>query len=133
MTGAKAALLVTLGGMMACAPARGPAAQSFEERLDHRIAVGPDQLRELHQKGAVLLDVRPPDEFAAGHLPDAINIPIVFLYEGRLNVLPRTKPIIVYSEEGMLSAGATSFLLERHYDVYDMGPMSRWQEVEKTP
>lgn len=41
------------------------------------------QIREVHvgdaqalmAKGAAVLDVREPEEFAAGHLPDAINIP----------------------------------------------------------
>ena len=43
----------------------------------------------------LFLDVRPPDEFAAGHLPDARSIPVDELPE-RLAELPRDKTIIAY-------------------------------------
>jgi rhodanese-related sulfurtransferase/DNA-binding transcriptional ArsR family regulator len=44
---------------------------------------------------ALLLDVRPPDEFAAGHLPDALSIPVAELPQ-RLVELPRHKTIVAY-------------------------------------
>ncbi|MBL7791362.1 MAG: metalloregulator ArsR/SmtB family transcription factor [Saprospiraceae bacterium] len=44
---------------------------------------------------AFFLDVRPADEFAAGHLPEARSIPIEELPE-RLGELPRHKVIIAY-------------------------------------
>jgi rhodanese-related sulfurtransferase len=48
------------------------------------------------RKGLVtVLDVRPPEEFAAGHLPGAVNIPIRDL-EKRLKELPRSKEIVAY-------------------------------------
>ncbi len=37
-------------------------------------AVSPEQLKALLPKGAVVLDVRPGDEFAEGHVPGSINI-----------------------------------------------------------
>lgn len=43
----------------------------------------------------VYLDVRPPDEFAAGHLADARSIPVEELPE-RMAELPRDKTIIAY-------------------------------------
>ncbi|MBI5915447.1 MAG: metalloregulator ArsR/SmtB family transcription factor [Bacteroidetes bacterium] len=46
-------------------------------------------------QNALLLDVRPPDEFAAGHLPNALSIPIEELPQ-RLAELPRQKTIIAY-------------------------------------
>lgn len=42
-----------------------------------------------------LLDVRPPSEFAAGHLPGAINIPLDQL-DTLLTLLPRDKQIVAY-------------------------------------
>jgi rhodanese-related sulfurtransferase/DNA-binding transcriptional ArsR family regulator len=44
---------------------------------------------------ATVLDVRPPEEFAAGHVPGAVNIPIHEL-EKRCRELPRRKEIIAY-------------------------------------
>lgn len=53
-------------------------------------------LLERARKGLVtVLDVRPPEEFAAGHVPGAINIPIQQL-ERRLAELPRRKEIVAY-------------------------------------
>lgn len=45
--------------------------------------------------GALLLDVRPAGEYAAGHWPDALSIPIDTLHQ-RLDELPRDKVIIAY-------------------------------------
>jgi rhodanese-related sulfurtransferase len=45
--------------------------------------------------GVLLLDVRPPDEFAAGHIENALSIPIAELPE-RLHELPQNKTIITY-------------------------------------
>jgi len=48
------------------------------------------------RKGLVtVLDVRPAEEFAAGHVPGAVNIPIQEL-EKRLGELPKRKEIVAY-------------------------------------
>jgi rhodanese-related sulfurtransferase/DNA-binding transcriptional ArsR family regulator len=54
------------------------------------------ELLDRVRKGLVtVLDVRPPEEFAAGHLPGAVNIPIQEL-EKRLGELPKRKEVIAY-------------------------------------
>ena len=54
------------------------------------------ELLDRARKGLVtVLDVRPPEEYAAGHVPGAINIPMHEL-EKRLKVLPKRKEIIAY-------------------------------------
>jgi len=58
--------------------------------------VAPAELIDRVKKGLVtVLDVRPAEEYAAGHLPGAINIPIDRL-EHRLAKLPRRKEIVAY-------------------------------------
>ena len=42
-----------------------------------------------------VVDVRPPEEYAAGHVPGAVNIPLKNL-EQRLNDLPREQEIVAY-------------------------------------
>ena len=42
-----------------------------------------------------VLDVRPPEEYQAGHLPGAVNIPLSEL-ENRLGKLPKNKEIVAY-------------------------------------
>jgi rhodanese-related sulfurtransferase len=53
-------------------------------------------LLDRAKKGLVtVLDVRPPEEFAAGHVPGAVNIPIHEL-EKRLAELPKRKEVVAY-------------------------------------
>ena len=54
------------------------------------------ELLDRVRKGLVtVLDVRPPEEFAVGHLPGAVNIPMHEL-EKRLGELPKRKEVIAY-------------------------------------
>jgi rhodanese-related sulfurtransferase/predicted transcriptional regulator len=67
--------------------------------LHRRDALEPVPLAELAARleaGLVtVLDVRPPDEFAAGHLPAAVNIPLDEL-EARLAELPPDREVVAY-------------------------------------
>ncbi|MGH8746249.1 MAG: ArsR/SmtB family transcription factor [Burkholderiales bacterium] len=67
--------------------------------LTTRDALEPIAAKELlgrARKGLVtVLDVRPEEEYEAGHLPGAINIPLAKL-EGRLNRLPKNREIVAY-------------------------------------
>ncbi len=59
----------------------------------------------------LLLDVRTPEEFAAGHLPTAINIPVDEL-RSRLGELPRDREITAYCQVGQRGYLATRILRE---------------------
>lgn len=67
--------------------------------LAHRDEMEPvpaTELLERAKKGLVtVLDVRPPEEYAAGHLPGAINVPVDKL-EGYLSKLPKRKEVVAY-------------------------------------
>jgi len=67
--------------------------------LAHRDELEPVPARELlarARKGLVtVLDVRPEEEFAAGHLPGAINVPVEKL-ENLLSRLPKRKEVVAY-------------------------------------
>jgi rhodanese-related sulfurtransferase/DNA-binding HxlR family transcriptional regulator len=54
-----------------------------------------DLVRRMRKRAVTLIDVRPPEEFAAGHIPSAVNIPLRNLAQ-RLSELPRGKEIIAY-------------------------------------
>ncbi len=63
---------------------------------DEMEAVPAGEVLERAKKGlVVVLDVRPAEEFSAGHLPGAVNIPIHEL-EKRLRELPKRREIIAY-------------------------------------
>jgi rhodanese-related sulfurtransferase/biotin operon repressor len=54
------------------------------------------ELLERARKGLVtVLDVRPPEEFAQGHVPGAVNIPVHEL-EKRLAELPKRREVVAY-------------------------------------
>ena len=67
--------------------------------LAHRDELEPVPAREVLdrlKKGLVtLLDVRPAEEYAAGHLPGALNVPIAKL-KSYLSKLPRRKEVVAY-------------------------------------
>jgi molybdopterin/thiamine biosynthesis adenylyltransferase/rhodanese-related sulfurtransferase len=81
--------------------------------------------------GAVVLDVREPDEYDQGALPDAIHIPRGHLeaqVEGRL--LDKNAPTVVYCAGGVRSAFAAKTLQELGYtDVFSVeGGFGRWKD-----
>ncbi len=67
----------------------------FQDR-DSLEPMSRDELLKQSRAGLVtVLDVRPPDEFALGHLPGAVNIPLREL-EARLADLDRSLEIVAY-------------------------------------
>jgi rhodanese-related sulfurtransferase/DNA-binding transcriptional ArsR family regulator len=54
-----------------------------------------DVLERLRNGLVTVLDVRPAEEYAAGHLPGAINVPVEKL-EGYLSKLPKRKEVVAY-------------------------------------
>lgn len=83
--------------------------------------------RGLVSKGATLVDVRTPAEFAAGHIEGAINIPVDQISKRLPEFGARSDAIVLYCRSGARSGSARS-ILERHgfSDVHNLGAMSRW-------
>jgi len=70
--------------------------RDFVGRRDDLEAVPASEVLKRARQGLVMvLDVRPPEEYAAGHLPGAVNIPLKEL-ESRLASLPKRKEIVAY-------------------------------------
>lgn len=79
---------------------------------------------ELVAKGALLLDVRTPQEFAEDHVLGALNVPVQEL-SMRLDELgPKERPIVIYCRSGARSASAKHLLQDAGFrHVHDMGAM----------
>jgi rhodanese-related sulfurtransferase/DNA-binding transcriptional ArsR family regulator len=91
----------------------------YFERLDALEPVPRDELVERLRDGCVtLLDVRPEDEFALGHLPGALNVPLAEL-DRRLAELPKHREIVAYCRGPycVLSFEAVAALRARGYRV----------------
>jgi rhodanese-related sulfurtransferase len=107
------------GGPGASAPAGLPQA------LPPSIPVG-DALA-LREAGAFILDVRQPEEWAAGHIPDATLIPLGDL-PARIAEVPRDRQVLVVCRSGNRSAQGRDILLGAGYpSVTSMaGGMNDW-------
>ena len=68
----------------------------------------------------ILLDVRTPQEFASGHLPGAVNIPVDEL-RTRLDELPRDKKLLAYCQVGQRGYIATRILVQSGYQAANLG------------
>ncbi len=114
-------LLAALGrtGERNAAEVRDVIATYFTAR-DKLEPVSRTMLVERLRDGLVtIVDVRPKDEFALGHIPDALNIPLGEL-ERRLDELPPDKEIIAYCRGPycVLSFEAVTILRERGFIVH---------------
>jgi rhodanese-related sulfurtransferase/DNA-binding transcriptional ArsR family regulator len=93
--------------------------RSYFNKLDDLEPVTRKQLLKMIREGAVtVLDVRPPDEFALGHVPGAVNIPLRALTE-RLTEINPDREIVAYcrGEYCVLAFEAVALLRARGFKV----------------
>lgn len=72
------------------------------------------EIPELLQKGAVIVDVRSPSEYAAGHYPGSQNIPLNDL-TNRASEIPKEKPVLLCCASGARSGLAVTVLKQKGY------------------
>ena len=75
-------------------------------------------LRQAQKGEVIVIDVRPAEEFAAGHLPCARSLPLSELKK-RLKQLPKSKPVVAYCRGPfcMMAQDAVALLQKRGYRV----------------
>jgi rhodanese-related sulfurtransferase len=98
--------------------------------------VGQAEVKAIVESGggaALLLDVRTPAEFAAGHVPGARNVPHTELAARIAEIAPRkADAVVVYCESGRRAAIAADVLVEngftsvRHLE----GDMAGWRDAD---
>jgi rhodanese-related sulfurtransferase len=94
-------------------------------------------LKRIEQKDTsmIILDVRTPEEFTAGHIPGAINIPYMHL-PARLSELPDAgdKEIVLYCATGIRAERAAERMREQGYTrlLHLDGDMKAWDEKNQT-
>ncbi|WP_079509707.1 rhodanese-like domain-containing protein [Mesobacillus jeotgali] len=95
--------------------------------------VSVDQAKELIDSGKVqVLDVRTPDEFAAGHIPGAKLVPLQVL-DSMLSELDEEQEYLVVCRSGNRSTEASQILAKKGFKkIYNMtGGMNEWKfEIE---
>ncbi len=112
-------------------------AKSFQELMsDTRRSIREISLEELRSRleskpAFTLLDVREGEEFRAGHIPGAVNVPRGFLEIKIESMLPdRDAPVVVYCAGGTRSALAARTLHDMGYTrVESANPgFSQWKD-----
>lgn len=90
----------------------------FDDRDNMEPVSRAELLQRMREDLVTVLDVRPPDEFAAGHLPGAVNIPLGEL-ETRLGDLDPHTEIVAYCRGPwcVLSFEAVATLRARGFNV----------------
>ena len=95
----------------------GYAALNIIEHLAENIQL--TELEQVKASGAMLVDVRTPEEFAQGTIDGFINIPLNDIRQ-RANELPKDKEIILSCQSGQRSYIAQRMLAQMGYDVKNL-------------
>ena len=84
-------------------------------------------------KNAVLLDVRTPQEYGEGHIPESINVPLQTLDKVRSVVENKDAELFVYCYSGARSRQATAMLQHMGYtNVQNIGGIAAYHgKVER--
>lgn len=88
----------------------------------------------IKDTAVVLLDVRTPEEFAAGHIEGALNIDVkdsLFISNVQAQIAQGSK-VAVYCRSGRRSLTAAGQMVEKGYDVVNLeGGFLAWEEAQK--
>ena len=81
------------------------------------------------ERGYIILDVRRPDEYAAGHIPNAINVPNESIGTSEIPELPdKNQLILVYCRSGRRSKEASEKLVKLGYtNIVEFGGILDWK------
>ncbi|MCA9325810.1 rhodanese-like domain-containing protein [Candidatus Saccharibacteria bacterium] len=85
------------------------------------------------KNGAVLYDVRTPEEYASGHFASAANFSLQQMQAGQLPSVSKDTKIYVYCHSGNRSSQATAILQNAGYtNVVDLGGLSSVESIGGT-
>jgi rhodanese-related sulfurtransferase len=85
------------------------------------------RLAEMIEKGALIIDVRTPEEYRSGHIKDSVNIPLNKI-PNKVNELKRkNRPIITCCRSGARSGMAADQLKRAGIEVENGGS---WSNLE---
>jgi rhodanese-related sulfurtransferase len=96
------------------------------EAIKKLLGVKSTDYAQLIKEGAIILDVRTPGEYAAGHIKGSLNIPVDKLSQNIGKLKDKNKPVITCCASGMRSASAKSILQSSGFvNVYNGGAWHR--------
>ena len=91
--------------------------------------LSPTEVIDKIFRGAIVIDVRTPNEFSRGHIESAKNHPVQYIAD-RVDSLPKDKDIILYCLSGHRSAHALKILKKNGFiRVYNAGSYARIEKI----
>lgn len=111
----------------------GCAASQKQENTYRQISMEEAVQMMEDESGYVILDVRRPDEYAAGHIPGAINVANETIGTAEIPELPdKDQLILVYCRSGRRSKEASEKLVKLGYtNIVEFGGILDWKgEIE---
>ena len=118
-----ASFMVALGGLARSrlAEIEQTTHEYFEQRGAMEPVVGRELVRRVRSRDVTVLDVRPTEEYRAGHIPGALSIPVAELAT-RLRELPRDREIVAYCRGPycVMAVDAVDLLRKRGFDAHRM-------------
>ena len=96
------------------------------------LGIGPKvDLGNVIERGAIIIDVRTPGEYAGGHIKGSVNIPLDSM-KSQMSKLKRDKPVITCCASGMRSGSAKAMLLSNGFaEVHNAGSWFNLKKFEK--
>lgn len=111
--------------LVSCTSTTTSTASSYEPTV---ISAETGQFMMENNSEIILIDVRTPAEFAAEHIPGAINLNVETISTTALTQIPSKSSIyILYCNTGNRSGQAATILTDMGYAfIYDMGGIINW-------
>ena len=79
---------------------------------------------KIVEAGAIVIDVRTPSEYNAGHIDDSKNIPLDYIKKEIAAIKKLNKPVITVCRSGNRSGIAKSILSSAGIEVYNGGALT---------
>ena len=104
--------------------------ETIETKSDKKVAVydGPQRLERVDEMTFVsfmqenpeaqIVDVRTPDEYNNGYIPNAVNIDFKAAdFKNKIDQLDKTKPVLIYCHSGGRSGKALEMMQDMHFST----------------
>lgn len=96
-----------------------------------RDTLRPGRIHEFVESGALLLDAATPEQYATGHAPAAVSIPLEDIRRRHYELGDHHRAVLVYARGALRSARSAHALRAMGFDrVMNIGTLSRWRAVE---
>lgn len=123
-----AVLAVLVGGFFLVSKPADTATQATNTKAQTITSFS--QVQSAVTGGAALLDVRTPEEYAAGHIKGATNVPLQDLQAGKYPDIGKEQKVFVYCHSGNRSSQSAVILKNAGYtNVVDLGAITHVEQI----